>query len=114
MVFLNTWGNIHNLDTHIGFFDDVLWEAFYAASLSPSYLNRQAYGFVIHDGRISLVRRPDVYTTEIDGELSLGIVLLHFSSVAENWLGSLYWLFGEEAARLSLPEGHEVVATCVL
>lgn len=114
MVFLNTWGNIHNLDEHIGFFDDVLWEAFYAASLSPSYLNRQAYGFVIHDGRISLVRRPDVYTTEIDGDLSLGIVLLHFSSVAENWLGNLYWLFGEEAARLSLPEGHEVVATCVL
>ena len=114
MVFLNTWGNIHNLDEHIGFFDDVLWEAFHAASLSPSYLNRQAYGFVIHDGRISLVRRPDVYTTESDGDLSLGIVLLHFASVAENWLGNLYWLFGEEAAKLSLPEGHEVIATCIL
>ncbi len=114
MVFLNTWGNIHNLDEHIGFFDDVLWEAFHAASLAPSYLNRQAYGFIIHDGRISLVRRPDVYTTENDGNLSLGIVLLHFNSVAENWLGNLYWLFGEEAAKLSLPEGHEVIATCIL
>lgn len=114
MVFLNTWGNTYKLDEHIGFFDNMLWEAFYAATLAPSYLNRQAYGFVIHDGAISLVRRPDEYTTETDGMLSLGIVLLHFTSVAENWAGTLHWAFGENAATLKLPEGHEVVATCVL
>ena len=114
MVFLNTWGNTYKLDDHIGFFDDMLWEAFYAATLVPSYLNRQAYGFVIHDGAISLVRRPDEYTTEIDGKLSLGIVLLHFTAVAENWAGKLRWGFGENAAKLPLPEGYEVIATCVL
>ena len=114
MVFLNTWGNTYKLDDHIGFFDDMLWEAFYAATLAPSYLNRQAYGFVIHDGAISLVRRPDEYTTEIDGKLSLGIVLLHFTAVAENWAGKLRWGFGENAAKLQLPEGHEVIATCIL
>lgn len=114
MVFLNTWGNTYKLDGHIGFFDDMLWEAFYAATLAPSYLNRQAYGFVIHDGSISLVRRPDEYTTEIDGKLSLGIVLLHFTGVAENWAGRLRWRFGEDAAKLQLPEGHQVIATCVL
>ena len=112
MVFLNKWGNIHGLDTHIGFFDDMLWEAFYAASLSPSYLNRQAYGFVIHDEGISLVSRPDAYNTEIDGKLSLGIVLHHFSSVAEHWAGKFRWDFGPVA--LDLPEGHKVVATCRL
>ena len=114
MVFLNTWGNTYKLDDYIGFFDDMLWEAFYAATLAPSYLNRQAYGFVIHDGAISLVRRPDAYTTEADGKLSLGIVLLHFSSVAENWAGKLRWSFADNAAKLPLPEGHEVIATCVL
>jgi len=114
MVFLNTWGNTHRLDDHIGFFDDMLWEAFYAASLSPSYLNRQAYGFVIHDGAISLVSRPDGYTTSIDGKLSLGIVLLHFTAVAENWAGRLHWQFGGSSAKLQLPEGHELIATCVL
>ena len=114
MVFLDTWGNTHRLDDHIGFFDDMLWEAFYAATLAPSYLNRQAYGFVIHDGSLSLVRRPDAYTTQIDGGLSLGIVLLHFTAVAENWAGTLSWRFGDEAAKLPLPEGHEVIATCVL
>ena len=114
LVFLNTWGNTRNLDNHIGFFDDMLWESFYAASLAPSYLNRQAYGFVLHDGGISLIRRPDEYTTEADGDLSLGIVLLHFTAVAENWAGNLHWQFGGAQPDLNLPEGHSIVASCVL
>ena len=82
--------------------------------MAPSYLNRQAYGFVIHDGNITLVRRPDAYTTEIDGKLSLGIALLHFTAVAENWAGKIKWNFGANAAKLQLPEGYEVVASCAL
>jgi glyoxylate carboligase len=114
IAFLNTWGNNRNLDTYIGFFDDMLWEAVYAASLAPSYLNRQAYGFLLRDGEISLVKRPDLYNTDLDGDLSLGIVLLHFTAVAENWSGKLNWRFGYDAARLNLPEGHQVMATCSL
>lgn len=114
LVFLNAWGNTDQVEAHIGFYDDMLWEAFYAASLAPSYLNRQAYGFVIHDGSITLVRRPDEYTPEIDGGLSLGIVLLHFTSVAESWAGKLRWSLGESAAKLQLPEGYEAVASCAL
>lgn len=113
MAFLNTWGNTHKLDSYIGFFDDMLWEALYAASLAPSYLNRQAYGFLLHDGRISLVSRPDPYNTKIDGDLSLGIVLHHFSAVAEHWSGVRQWKFGPEEG-LELPEGHQVIATCAL
>ena len=114
MVFLREWGNTRGLDEHIGFFDNVLWEAFHAASLAPSYLNRQAYGFVIQDGGISLIRRPDEYTTEADGQLSLGIVMLHFSAVASAWSGSLQWKLGGSGAAMNLPEGHEVVASCIL
>lgn len=114
MAFINTWGNTYKLDDHIGFFDEMLWESLYAATLSPSYLNRQAYGFVIHPCGISLVSRPDAYNVEIDGNLSLGIVLHHFTSVAENWTGKLIWRFGKTTADLELPEGHEVVATCAL
>ena len=114
MVFLNEWGNTHGLDDYIGFFDNMLWEAFHAASLSPSYLNRQAYGFLIHDGMVSLVACPDDYNTEIDGKLSLGIVLLQFSAVASQWSGKLRWKFGEEAGKAALPEGHRIIASCVL
>ena len=114
MVFLNTWGNTDLLDEHIGFFGDMLWEAFHTAALSPSYLNRQAYGFLIHDRHISLVSRPDEYTTDIDGELSLGIVLHHFTETAAEWAGRMQWKFGPEAAQVTLPEGHRVIASAVL
>ena len=111
---MERWGSDRNLDKYIGFFDDMLWESLYAASLAPSYLNRQAYGFLLNQGNVWLVRRPDQYTTKDDGELSLGIVLHHFSSVAENWMGKLNWRFYPEASALELPEGHEAVAVCSL
>ena len=114
MAFIDSWGNTYKLDEHIGFFDEMLWESLYAATLAPSYLNRQAYGFVIHPGGISLVSRPDAYNTQIDGELSLGIVMHHFTAVAENWTGKIIWRFGKTTADLELPEGHEVIATCAL
>ena len=114
LAFVERWGNSRDLDKYIGFFDDMLWEALYAASLAPSYLNRQAYGFLLNQGSVYLVRRPDKYTTRDDGELSLGIVLHHFSSVAENWMGKLNWSFYPEASVPELPEGHQVVALCSL
>ena len=114
MAFLDTWGNTHKLFDYIGFFDDMLWEALHAASLSPSYLTRQAYGFILHDGKITLVSRPDEYTTELDGKLSLGVVLHQFTAVAEKWAGKLTWRFGNDAAQLELPEGHKVIASCTL
>lgn len=115
MAFMKTWGNTEGLDEYIGFYDNVLWEALYAASLSPSYLNRQAYGFVIDEAHnFILVKRPDEYTTEIDGKLSLGIVMHHFSCVAEQYSAKVNWSFGKDAVALELPEGYEVVASCKL
>lgn len=113
LVFVDSWGNDRDLERRIGFFDDMLWEALYAASLSPSYLNRQAYGFLLHDGCISLVERPDRYNVKIDGDLSLGIVLLHFTAVAENWAGRIRWNFAPDAHDLSIPADHRLVATAV-
>ena len=114
LVFVDTWGNSHDLDRYIGFYDDMLWESLYAASLAPSYLNRQAYGFLLHDGGISLVSRPDSYNTRIDGDLSLGIVLLHFTAVAENWAGKLQWNFDSSAEGLQIPGDHRLIATAAL
>jgi len=111
MVFMNEWGNNYKLDEYIGFYDDMLFEALYAASLAPSYLNRQAYGFVLKDDRIHLVSRSDEYTTEFDGRLSLGILMLHFDAVAEKWSGKANWKFDAVADGLKLPEGHAVIAS---
>ena len=114
LAFVETWGNSRNLDQFIGFYGDMLWEALYAASLAPSYLNRQAYGFLLHDGSISLVSRPDEHNTEIDGDLSLGIALLHFSAVAEEWSGKLSWRFGDGSQGLEIPDDHKLIATAAL
>jgi len=114
LAFVDTWGNSHDLDRYIGFFDDMLWEALFAASLAPSYLNRQAYGFLLHDGSISLVARPDAYNTQIDGDLSLGIVLLHFTAVAEHWAGKLHWNFDASAEGLQIPKDHRLIANAAL
>ena len=114
LTYVNTWGNHQNLHDYIGFFDDMLWEALYAASLSPSYLNRQAYGFLLHDGCVSLVSKPDTFNPKIDGELSLGVALLHFTAVAENWAGKLRWNFGGAAHGLQIPEDHKLIATAAV
>lgn len=112
MVFMNEWGNSHGLDEFIGFYDDMLWESFYAATLTPSYLNRQPYGFVLHDHKIYLVQKPDEYTDQVSAKLGLGIVMLHFSSVAAQWSGKANWQLG--TAELALPDGHTVAAVCNL
>ena len=112
LAYVETWANRYNLERYIGFYDDMLWEALFAASLAPSYLNRQAYNFLLHDGCVSLIEQPDGYNTKIDGDLSLGIVLHHFSTVAEDWAGKIRWNFGADAAKLDLPEGHRVIASC--
>lgn len=113
MVFRDAWGNRDGVDDAIGFYDDMLWESFYAASLAPSYLNRQAYGFVIHGGQVTLVSRPDRYNTPIDGDLSLGIVLHHFSAVAGERAGTIRWEL-DQPAQLHLPGGYKAIATAAL
>ena len=112
LVFLEEWGNTCQVGDYMGFFDDMLWESFYAVSLSPSFLNRQAYGFLIQDGRIILVERPDSYNNRLDGDLSLGIALLHFDAVAEKWAGTIRWNFAPKGVKL--PEGYRAVASCTL
>ena len=105
----DTWGSRDGLDSAIGFYDDMLWESFYAASLAPSYLNRQAYGFLLEQGKVTLVSVPDKFNVPIDAELSLGIVLHHFTVVSESWAGQLSWRFAPDGP--ALPVGHRAVAS---
>ena len=110
LVFLNTWGNRRGVEDYLGFFEDMLWEALHAASLSPSYLNRQAYSFLLRDGEIILVSQPDHYNTDHDGALSLGAAMLHFDAVAEKWSGKVNWQFNPAQEGLELPRDCRAVA----
>ena len=101
---MGSWSNKSGLDEMMDFYDDMLWQSFYAASLSPSYLNRQPYGFLVQDHSIYLVQQEDAYTDNLDAALDLGIVMLHFSAVASRWAGQVRWELSP-AAPGGLPEG---------
>ena len=109
LVFVDRLDNIRGLDERIGFYEDMLWQSFYSASKAPSLLNRQPYAFLLKDNDLFLVRLPDPYTDAWSEQLGLGIVLLHFSAVAEQWVGTLPWNF-ENFGELELPQNCRPVA----
>ena len=111
LVHMESWSNKSGLDEMMDFYDDMLWQAFYAASLSPSYLNRQPYGFLVRGHSIYLVQQEDAYTDNLDAALDLGIVLLHFSAVASQWAGRVHWELSPDAPD-GLPAGHRAAAVC--
>lgn len=112
LVSVGKWGCKDGLDELMLSYGDMLWRSFYAASLSPSYLNRQPYGFLLREHELFLIQTEDAPTDPHDGELDLGIVLLHFSAVAAQWMGVPKWTFGRMPDDILLPEGCRIVAVC--
>ena len=109
LAFVDEVDNIRGLDEKIGFYDDMLWQSLYGASKAPSYLNRQPYAFLLKDSDVILLKMPDAYTDERSFSLDLGIVMLHFTAVAEQWVGKITWDFSAEP-ELALPAGCSAAA----
>ena len=109
MVFVDKIGNVQGLEDRMGFYEDMLWQAFYAVAQTPSYLNRQPYAFVMKDQDVILVSMPDQYTDDTSRKLNLGIAMLHFGAVAGQWVGKVKWDFAAKDL-LELPEGAEIAA----
>ena len=113
LVHIQKWGNRSTIED-IGDTDSALWRALYAASLSPSYLNRQPYGFILDNGKVILVVKKDEYTDEINEKLNIGIVMLHFSGVISQMLFQPEWHWDAPGQDLSLPEDCRAVAYCLI
>ena len=109
LVHMGSWSNKSGLDEMMDFYDDMLWQSFYAASLSPSYLNRQPYGFLVRDHEIIFVQIPDPYTDGTDAGLDAGIALLHFAAVAAQLLGKGRWELDPEGVE-GIPESVRALA----
>lgn len=111
LLSIYTWGNKEGMDEMIGYYDNILGEALYAASLSPSYLNRQPYSFIAEGGKVTLISEPDVYTDDLSALQNLGIVLHAFQMAASDVIGShVGWTLTSDAEGLGLPEGARAVA----
>lgn len=111
MVFVEKWGCTDGVDEYLGYFDDFLWRAFYAASLAPSYLNRQPYAFILRNNEVILIQTPDKYTDDTSTKIGHGIVMLHFAAVIEQLGHVAKWKFGVDNADLDLPDGFIAVAS---
>lgn len=93
--------------------EEDLKQAFIAASLSPSYLNRQPYRLVYEPGLLTLVQMPDELTGDYDARLGLGIVMQHVSCVLEQTRSqSPRWTLGDPGRDLGLPPGCRAAAYC--
>lgn len=112
LVYAGKWGESTGVDELIGDMNSTLWRAFYAASLSPSYLNRQPYGFILDGGTVILVAKPDECTDEFNAKLNLGIVMLHFAGVVAQRLYEVPWVMGAPDKEFGLPAGYHAVASC--
>lgn len=110
LLSIDTYGNKEGLDEKIGFYEDILWESFTAASKSPSYLNLQPYSFLLKGSTVYLLSEKEALTPDIDRDLNLGIAMLHFAAVAKQYIHNIEWKLTKDA--LDLPAGVTAVASC--
>lgn len=112
LVFDGKWGVY--IDPNEKMIDPVLDEAFYAASLAPSFLNRQPYRFINQGNRILVLTMKDDMVTDEDEKLGLGATLLNFHAVYSDYNPSAKpWIMGkpENISDLGEPENYHVVGS---
>ena len=109
MVYQNHWGN--PVDWEQGGMDPLMDQAFYAASLAPSFLNRQPYRYLIHDRQIILCVKREEMTLDQDTFLDLGATMLNFDAIASQQ-DDVDWVMGAPAGidELGIPEDYEIAA----
>lgn len=95
-------------------FDPYLDKALYAATLAPSFLNRQTYRYLISDRQLLLCETREEMTSEEDRRLGLGATMFNFQMVYTQYNTSGHrWKLGqaERKPALGLPEGYELEAS---
>ena len=111
LLYIHKWGNKDGMDEMIGYYDNILGEALYAASLSPSYLNRQPYSFIAEGAKVTLVSETDSYTDKLSELQNLGIVMYQFQMAATEVIGShVNWTMCNDKEDLAIPADARVVA----
>lgn len=112
LVFDGKWGV--PVDWEEGMIDPVLDEAFYAASLAPSFLNLQPYRFINQGHRILILTKKDDMVSDEDEKLGLGATLLNFYAVYSDYNPAANrWVMGapKDVSELGEPEDYHVVAS---
>jgi nitroreductase len=86
LVYYGEWGQ--PVDWESGAVHEYLDNALYAASLAPTYMNKQPYRFILTGKKLLLcVYRPDE-TPKIELGIDLGAVMLNFYGVYQEYINS--------------------------
>lgn len=88
-------------------------KAIYAASLAPSFLNRQPYRFMFSSKILLLLAKKEEMITENDTRLDLGATMLNFYAVMDELNGTGGpWKMGipEQIGDTKKPDEYEIVA----
>ena len=109
MVYQDKWGKKVDWDAYM--IDPVLDQSLYAASLAPSFLNRQPYRYVLKGNTVILCVKEEEMTSDKDTKLDLGATMMNFDAVASehDWVD---WKMGAPAGieDIGIPEEYKAAA----
>jgi len=109
LVYQDHWGNGVDWEAHQ--IDPLLDQSFYAASLAPSFLNRQPYRYVLKGSQVILCTKQEDMTSGKDTLLDIGATMLNFDAIASQQ-DDVDWELGEPEGieSVGLPEDYKAVA----
>jgi len=110
LVYAQTWGAPADWDESA--MDPLLDAAFYAASLAPSFLNRQPYRYILRNNTVVLCVKQEENTTVTDTGLDVGATMFNFDIIyAQRNTGSHGWILGipKWADELHVPEDYSII-----
>lgn len=109
LVYQDKWGRRVRWEDHN--IDPLLDQSLYAASLAPSFLNRQPYRYILRGRQVILCGRQEEMTSYNDTLLDLGATMKNFDAIASE-RDYVDWELGEpeDISRLKIPESFRVIA----
>ncbi|MGN0362710.1 MAG: nitroreductase family protein [Bilifractor sp.] len=110
LVYEQTWGTPADWDENA--MDPLLDEAFYAASLAPSFLNRQPYRYILRDNNVILCVKQEEITSQTDTGLDVGATMFNFDiiySQRNTQRGGWVLKTPEKAEMLRVPEDYSII-----
>lgn len=106
LVFNEKWGEKLDFDNP-DMIDPYLDEALYCASLSPSFLNRQSYRFLIKNRKLIIADKKDEMTSDNDALINIGVCMFSFASVYNEFCGrNLRWIL-KKTGDLEIPKDYD-------
>ena len=111
LVYDSKWGIEVDWDTAMQ--DPMMDEAFYAASLAPSFLNRQPYRYIYAGSKIYILTTKEENTSKEDEKLGIGASMYNFYAILADYMpkAPMWQMYPEKNTEdLGQPENYEVSA----